>query len=370
MVSVAPALHVLRKSLWNPTMVDDVVRAAVLSARGTPRWLAVLHDGRVIGAVRGEPTRQVVKFAPMSHKQWCNITTYNALNAACKGGQYVQTYFFKNLTGGSQDECWNDAWPVGGVPASGGYTGTANTLRQFDNTTVGGLYYDRSAGAGQARYLVGWSTACNSASGCINNIILYDRVASYDGGSISLTPTTMTNTLAPTRYVSSGDEGLLVTGTQGSTSTALGSTASNLSAMLFTDQNGNAGVAVDTTLALTWQQSTPAASATFPAGVVIPSFTNPSTTTFPWLPLNANCSGVQQITSYTSSAANTGTICWVLLHPCATLWAQSGMNFRQELTRATFALETIFSNACMTMMFQNLTGNVQLLFGTVRTALT
>lgn len=329
--------------------------------------MAAFHDGRVIGAVRGSWNGESARFVPMTHKQWCSITSYTNLDISAKGGQEVKAYFFKSMSSGPFNECWSDAWPCGGIPAAGLYSGTANTLRQFDNTTTGGLYISGlTPGSGQTRSIIGWFGSVTGTS-VVNSVILYDRVATYDNGSISASLQSMTNTLAPARYVSSGNEGLLISPTV-QTTTALGATASNLSQLLFTDQQGNPSVAIDTTLGLAWKASAAAATATFPSVVACPSLTGQSTSNFPWLPLAANCSGVRQITSYTSSAANTGPVCFALLHPVATMWFQTGVDFRQELSRATFALEPIFSNACLSMLVYTLTGNAENLYGYARIA--
>lgn len=347
----APAFHTRPKSRWNPSAVGATIADAAKNAQQLTAPMVVIHDGEPCGLVarRG--------FLPLTRGQWAGFPSYDALNRAYQGGQRARVDWWKNVTGFSRANVWGDAWVCAGSPAAGGYTGTANTARQFDNTTAGGMYHSGILeGAGQSRHVTGWKVGVSNG---INwSIILYDRVLSYDGCSITNSATTLTNTLAPARYVSSGQDGLMVAVTA---SGATGATASNLSSLTVTDQQGNTNVAITPGGTLAWYPSCPAAGASIPAPVVLPFDTGDTVSWTPFLPLAANVAGVRQVTAFTSSAANSGTISIVLLHPMASMWVNagntgSGVYTAVELGRAIYALEKIFDTACLSMLVSQADG--------------
>lgn len=329
---------------------------AVHASRGVPRAIPVLHDGHVVGLIRGDRRGKVSEYTPITYRQWCGFNTYADLDTAAKTGNRVQAIFFKDLTTGPASG-WSDTWPCQGQPGAGDYSGAANTLRKFDNTTAGCIRFSSlTISGGPTRHLANWQATC-SGTNIVSSIMLYDRVASYDNGGISTTPTTFTNTLSPARYVSSGQEGLLVVPTA-QTTTGTGATASNISSLTFTDQGGNTAVSATFGGTVTWAPSAAAGTTTFPSPVML---TDPFLQ--PWLPLAANVSGVRKLETVTSSAVNTGPVCWVLFHPVGTIWVQSGLNMRQELARATFALERIYDDACLSMLVQSVSNAARSIFG-------
>jgi hypothetical protein len=185
------------------------------------------------------------------------------------------------------------------------------------------------------------------------SLILYDRVAAYDGCSITTTLTTLTNTLAPQRYVASGQEGLLVSV---AATAATGVTASTLSAMTFTDNNGNTAVAQAAGYTQNYQTSAAAAGTQQAAQICVPFDTSNLITFTPVLALAANCSGVRKVESFTASAINTGTTCWSLIHPIAVIPLMGGSQADVELHKTMRAMERIYDGACLSALFHNVNG--------------
>src|SRR5262249_22514415 len=110
-----------------------------------------------------------------------------------------------------------------------------------------------------------------------------------------------------------GDPGLLFSCV---VDTVNGSTATNMNAMAYTDQDGNTAQAVPTSPTLTFIVSGAASTANLGARVVCPraSSTTPNTYAFP---LASGDVGARKIESITTSAANTGTIAFPMFHPLA-----------------------------------------------------
>ena len=350
------AVHTQSKSRFYPSKVGAIIRRAARASLYVPRTMPVIVGREVVGLMRGGGG--VARFTPVTHRQWCGFGGYAAIDAAAKNGQENRAFYLKDFST-DVSLSWTDCWNCVDVPAAGAFTGTANTLRQFDNTTLGGLNINATTpSAGQTRHLVGWSNIGAQISNPAPNIsglaMIYDRVATYESVSISSSPTTLTNTLAPARYVSSGQDGLLISVT---VQTVFGATASSLSSMTVTDQNGNTNVALTPGYTLNWYTSAPAPTTTSGCIVVLPrDLTNGASPT-PFVPLPANVSGVRQVTAFTSSATNTGSACIVLLHPVGLVWMTSESAAWTDLCRAGFALERVYDTACLSFMIHQATSN-------------
>jgi hypothetical protein len=343
----APALvGVRQKSRWHPSAVDASVRAALQLARECPdRGVPAFHAGEVVGLVRG--TREGALWTPLGSAEFAGFDCYDTLNNASKNGRKVDLPFSYGSVGVQHN--WMDLWAAGGFPVAGDVAGTANTLRQFDNTSKGGLFSGSPTylpSGAQNFYLCACEVSCSTKNTLV--VVLYDRVASYDQGSVTTGSTSMTNTLAAQRYVSAGNPGLLVAVVS---TAALGATAANLSAMHFTDNAGNTGVAVSAGYTMAFHASNAANE------VCVPWDTTNALSVAPWIPLTGGVSGVRKVEDYTSSAVNTGTLCFVLMHPVGFFTVTSGISGsavgavqRRDLARTTYALEKVFSTACLSLM--------------------
>jgi hypothetical protein len=335
-----------QKSRWHPSAVDASVRAAIAIARECPdRGVPVFHAGEVVGLVRG--VRGGALWRPLSRFEFAGFDCYDTLNNASKNGQKVDLRFNYGSVGVQHN--WMDLWAAGGMPVAGDVAGTANTLRQFDNKSPGGLF-SGSPGylptGSQNFYLCASELSCSTKNTLV--VVLYDRVASYDQGTITTSLSSMTNTLAAQRYISAGNPGLLVAVVS---TGALGATAANLSAMHFTDNSGNTGVAVAPGYTMAYHASNAANE------VCVPWDVSNALSIAPWIPLTGGVAGVRKVEDYTSSANNTGTLCFVLMHPVGFFTVTSGLSGsavgavqRRDLARTVYALEKVFSTACLSLM--------------------
>jgi hypothetical protein len=347
LIAQAPAVHTRRRSRWNPSAVDKSIAMGLAASRGTPRTMPIFHAGEPIALVRGDVEGHRSLLKPITWRQWCGFTGYADLNSEMKNGKWMRTLMFKDTSGGHDQGVWMDLWSCQGRPNNGSFTGTANSLRAFSNTSVGAPYTDSiTPSGGDTRHLAGWTIALDTAA-TVCNLILYDRVATYEGSTVTTSTTTFTNTTPAARYISAGQEGLLVTAF---IQTTTGATAGNLTTLTFTDQNGNTGVTQTNGSTIEWWTgeagfaSTAGAPLAWTLGSAFPL------RACPWMGLAANCSGVRKLETSISSATNTGTIYWVLLHPIGTLWTQGQVITNCDLARSTFALERVFTDACLAVM--------------------
>jgi hypothetical protein len=359
---MVPSIIVPRKSLWHPSAVDESIRGALVLSREAPgHTVPVFHAGEVVGLVRGMRCRCHARWLPLTPAQFSGFDTYDTLNYAVKNGQVLNTFF--NFPGIGTQHQWMDAFGLGGgVPPAGGFTGTANTVRLLDNTDLGSMWAGSATtrpGASQTLHQVAYEISIGSRNSAF--IVLYDRVATYDGCSILVTSTTLTNGSTPARYVSAGDDGLLVAMVAQAT---LGATASNLTVMHYTDQAGNTAQAMSAGYTLSWFAGVSANVVAVPNGAG-----NTSLTLF--LPLLGGDTGVRKVEDFQSSATNVGgSVCIVMAKPLGFYCVSSGLGGsngvvqRRDLSRATFALEKVFTTACLSMFVycnqgQNIMGKLQ-----------
>jgi hypothetical protein len=350
MLQETAAVHTRRKTRWNPSAVDDAVERALLACRKVPQAVPVLHAGEVVGLVRGSWDGSWADYMPLTRRQWCGFQGYPDLDQQAKNGKYTRITWNKttsSLTVGGL--AWTDFWPCGGSPGAGDYSGTANTARQFDNTTVGGIQHRYlQPAATETRHVAQWEVAVVGATTPTNRqLFLYDRVLSYDGASITTTTTTLTNTLAAQRYISAGQDGLLISVM---VSAVTGATASNINTVTFTDQNGNTAVTWNPGYTVNWEVGIPSPSATQPAiGAAIHDS--------PFLPMGPGVTGLRKIETFVSSAINTGTVCFALVKPLATMWGSNSVVTRQDLARGMFTLERVFDGACLNFLATQASNN-------------
>lgn len=353
LITSAPSLVRMRpKSKWHPSAVDKSIRQGLLNSRFNPGTMVVLHDGEAVALTYGEHTGEMAFVTHINRRQWCGFNTYADLNNAAKNGQQFRVVFSKPTASITETNCWFDMWPTVGLPGAGDYSGTAAQLRKFDNTTVGGVQCSITPGGGQTRHLVSWGMAnVNSSNGVnVRSFILYDRVAAYDGCTITTSTTTLDNSTGPAaRYVSAGQDGLMICIT---CSTAGAGTASALSSMTLTDQQGNTGVSLAPGWTLSYNATSFTPTATIPSEVICPWDVTNGWQMSPWLPLPANVAGVRKVEAFASSANNASQVASMdLIKPLGSLWCGgSGVRTGMELSRSMFTLERIYSDACMSML--------------------
>lgn len=298
---------------------EAAVRQAMWAARGVPRVLPVVNHDGVVGHLVGRPRSAEVLYCPQ--RAWsqifadraydCAISTYDGVVAAGGLGKKFKSTFYKTPTTTVVANNWYDLWPVSGSPVAGTYSGTARTAKQWDDTLAGGLYHGGNVST-DTKYVSGLVAGATANT---PTLMLYDRVLVYEACTFSTSNQAMTNGVAAQRYIGSGEPGLQIAVT---CQTTLGATAAAFTQLQYTDNAGN-------TL-----QSAPNASGTanvivsalvstitLGSRVVSPSASGGTVSLAPFYPLAAGDAGVQLIDNYTFSAANTGTLCFVLAYPLA-----------------------------------------------------
>lgn len=316
-----------RKSLY--TAADDrrAMRLAMRAAQGINVDLPVIYGNRIIGRTLG-----------IGNEMYAITGLDQMINAQTVAGQSLTQPFGKyqnNLNLSVQ--VWYDHFTVG--PDGATYSGAANTSRQFDDTAAGALNH-----GGNVSPLIKLVTGGFALSPlCAGVWLLYDRVLDYEACTITGVLQNMTNSLPAQRYIAAGEPALqIMVGLQ----TPIGG-GSNLSALVYVDQNGSAqsiptgtALALDTTAATT------------------PSTVDPTQTAARWgttaggsvlyLPLAVGNSGARSITSFTTSAAQTGTLCFTLARPLAVLpVAAANQGGESDWMRQTVMLARIFDGASL-----------------------
>ena len=346
-LGLAPAIIGLeRKTRTNPSAEDDCIARAVQAHRGCNWKQPVVFGKRIVGLVEGrrqhpEVTFRSVKPIPLS----CVFNTYDDLIAACSAGRFYQGIFAKSATTNGVANNWYDLFPVGGNPSSGAYGGAAFTSVQKSDSTVGSLYM----GGNVSPYTKNNTGLWISSTANTPTVVVYDRVLTYEACTYNASVNqAMTNSLPAQRYISAGQSGLKIFVT---TQTVNGATANNLTQLQYTNQNGTALQNMPTSPTVSEIVSGAAPTATLGARIISPAT---SGTTIPWgytLPLAAGDSGVRLIANYTTSAANTGTICFVLGFPLFTLGiATAGVASQADAVYQIPNLRQIFDGACISFL--------------------
>lgn len=348
--SFSPALIGLEpKSRFNPSAVEDSIRRACFAARGIPRVMPVMHEGKPVALVRGrswwEDDPEAVYWRRWSPPLRCTITTYDLLIAAMTGGKLYRSFFSKNSTTNPVANNWMDLWPVGGFPTVGTYPGAAATAVQKSDADVGAMLHGGNVSSSVKNIVSAYATS----SATFPTIMLYDRVLTYDASTITNGAVAFTNVLAAQRYAS-GAPGLLVCTT---CQTVLGSTASYYTVLQYTDDAGNASQSAPVNLAATSSIiiSAAAPSTTLGARVVFPSANAATVPLGPFMPLAAGDNGVRLLSTRTMSAANTGTLCYVLMHPLAIVPIQAAtVTCMIDTVMQLAGMEIIYDGACVSAL--------------------
>lgn len=355
------SISTTQKSAMNPSAVVRSQLAAIEAARGIDSLLPVVHRRRVVGATFSPPwwlSKKVpslfpddVLFRPLDmsieqYQKWAGFTSYDDLiSEISSAGKFFPAKFSKGNTSAVVANNWYDLWPVGGAPAAGTYTGSAFTARQFDEATVGALYHGGNR-TPDTKHTISMDAR---STGGTPTLILYDRVLTYEACTFNANVNqAMTNSLAAQRYISAGQRGLKIMVT---CQTALGATASNFTQIQYTDQDGNALQTMPLAAFNAVIVSAAAPTATLGARIVSPSVTGATLTQGPFMPLAVGDGGARLIANYTTSAANTGTLAFVLGAPLATVPIQvAGVTTLIDLVQQLVGLEQVFDGACLSFL--------------------
>jgi hypothetical protein len=234
---------------------------------------------------------------------------------------------------------WCDLWASGasgGDPVQGTFTGSAFTARQLNENSVGAMPHGGSVSPLQKH--LAYTSFNTQTAGSTTVALLYDRVLTYEACTFTAASVqSMTNTLSALRYIAAGQPGLQVAVTA---DTSNGATASNLTALVYTDQTGATGISAAGT--------SPAMAFGTSASVGLISWPTPGGVGQLYLTLNAGNTGVRKIESYTTSAVNTGTICFVLNRPLAYMPAPvSATLFETDQIYQMLNPARIYDGACL-----------------------
>jgi hypothetical protein len=265
------------------------------------------------------------------------FTSYDDLISEITAGKRLCLPYAKVASTAPVASNWYHMWPVGGYPGAGvAYTGTALLHQRTTDLTTGALYHggNKSTDTKHLIYKLLMSSAAEPKL-----CMLVDMVGYYPCVQ-SASLQTFDNTNGPNRYVGAGEGGLQCILVNGGT-TAMGATASNLSALNYVDQDGNAG-AMPTTPTVPITVSTAIHTATLGARVI-------TTVSGPFLPLATGDCGIRSLTNFTCSAANTGSMAFCMVRPLATMsFGGASVPVERDLAMQLANLERVYDGACLT----------------------
>ena len=338
MIEASPAVHVRKRTRLCD--VENVIREAAYAATGSTVLQPVYAPGLGrVAYVRGKRHSASVDVWPLREKMWAGFASYDALISDITAGQKVSITFSKGHTSNPSANSWADMWPVSGLGGSGTYGGTARTAKQFDDTSTGAMLHGGNVSP-DTKHLI--STAIVSSAGT-PTLWLCDRVLSYEScGFTAATNQTMTNTLTAQRYNGTGLPGMLCCVVA---DTAIGATASNMTRIEYTDQAGNTGALMPTTPTKAISVSVGAPLTTLGARCCLPIGVSP------WVELAAGDYGMRSIENYTTSAANSGTMAFLMLRPLALMPTYAaGIGSVIDLVAQVASLERVYDGACLSFL--------------------
>lgn len=335
MIEAAPAVITKKR-----TLVCDLERTileAAHAACGSP-ILTPVHApglGRV-AYVRGKRGRTDVDVWPLSEKMWAGFASYDDLISRMTAGNKFSAFFGKAHTSAPVANTWYDLWPVTGAPTAGTYGGTAYTATQYSDASTGALLHGGNVST-STKHLISQVT---SSSGGTPTLWLCDRVLTYEACSFNANVNqAMTNSVSAARYVGSAFSGMQVMVVA---QTVLGATASNMTLLTYSNQAGGTGRTMPTAVTKAISVSAAAPATSLGARCVMPLGTSP------WMELQAGDVGVSLISNFTTSAANTGTLAFLMLRPLAMMPTYAaGIPATMDLVAQVASLERVYDGACL-----------------------
>ncbi len=342
----SPLIRTTRKSVHGPLDEDRALARGIEAGRGLD-LLPVVFGGKLIAWTKGAQGSDVVAWRRPRYgeKWWMGWTGHDDMVTEVSGGKKLSNQWARTCTSAMVANNFYDLWPVAGNPGPGAYTGSAFTARPHDDTTAGSLYHGGNVSTDTKHLLLAYIRS----SAVTPTLYLYDRVLTYEACTFNASANQgMTNTLPATRYIGAGEGGLKIMVTA---QTVNGATANNLTQLQYTDDAGNTLQSMVTSPTVAQIVSAAAPTTTLGARVISPAT---AAATLPWhfqLPLATGDSGARLIANYTTSAANTGTMCFVLHRILATLpvltaGVMQPYNFEGDLP----SFERVRDGACLAFM--------------------
>jgi hypothetical protein len=285
------------------------------------------------------------------------FTTYDDLVGEIRNGKRYPAAFVKVHSTAMTSQVWFDLWPIGVSPLAGLYPGAAFTATKHDDTETGALWHDgnKSTDTKHIVQMLGYTTATPNA------ILLYDRVLTYEACTFNAAVNqAMTNGVTAARYVTAGDSGLQIILT---VQTLTGATGANLTVLTYVNVAGGTNVISQTPVpAIQTAAATP--TNTLGARVICNSTFVESL----FLPLASQDTGIKSITNYTTSAANSGTMCFILARPLFSFTVPTSFVPTQIEGLVQYTnLERVYDGACLSLLAMG-TGGAPSIFGGVDVA--
>jgi len=342
----SPALLGLSRKSLGAGAEDAAILRARLAARGIGTPLPVFHDNRVVAVVQGRhPYSDETRVQRVPYRYNFAYTSYDDMISEMAAGKVYTAQFGKTPTSAGVANNWYDLWPVTGNPTAGGLAGTAATAVQVNSATAGAIYVGGDVSTDVKYLLSVWAIATANTP----TLILYDRVLTYDSCVHTNTANqAMTNGVAAQRYISAGEPGLQICC---AVDTVQGATATNLTQLQYTDNDGNATQSMPTTPTVTFIPSAAASTTTLGARIIAPITSGATVPWGPFLPLASGDAGARLIANYTTSSSNTGTHCFIMMKPLAILPAPvAGIGNMVEQVFQVPGLPRIYDGACISLL--------------------
>jgi len=353
-VDRGPAIHTRSKTRLGPLDEDRALLRAARMARGVDVPLPVIFGGRAIGIAQGFVDRPDVLIAKPRAGYRCAIGSYDDAIAAASSGQKREVWVSKRMSTGGVALNWYDLWTVGGVSEGGAFGGSARVAVQKNGSTTGAFALGGNVDP-DTRYLFYSQMLDSGFSPC--DVMLYDRVLTYEACNFNAAQQSMTNGVAAQRYIGAGEGGLKA---MVEVETTTNATAANISELTYTDQDGNGSAAMPTTRTVAIIVSATQGSYTLGARIIAPADSGASVLWGPpFLPLASGDSGVRSVQTYTFSAAPTGTFCVALVRPLGYL-IQHSTSGRWHPVDAIQQIEghpIVYDTACLSMLLFTSTNN-------------
>lgn len=346
--AAAPSIITSSKALCHPSAEDRAISSVLDATRGVDVLLPVIIGRQVAGWAMGSHDGRsfFYKCPPGTSReniaqQLTGVTTYDDVIAAVGAGRRYAQIWSKPMSTAPVANNWYDLWTVAGNPAAGAYGGAAMTAQQKTDQTAGAIYMNGNV---EPTYNKLFTGVLGMASAGTPTLLYHDRVLTYEACAFSTGSQNFTNTLPAQRYISAGP-GLKVALTG---QTVLGATAANITALTYVNQAGTAGQTMPTTPTVTTIISAAAPTATLGARIVGPASSTAGPPWGPFLPLATGDAGVTSLTNVTYSAANTGTLCYVLNHPfCWLPLGTAGLPSLLDMLFQWSGNERIYDGACI-----------------------
>jgi hypothetical protein len=333
----APSLIGLQpRSTHGPLDEDRAVSAVLAACSGVRDLLPVVFGHRLIGWAWGHGDRSYFYRTATS-----GYTSQDDMIAQMAAGKQLDTWMWKRVPSIGATPNWIDLWPCAGDPIAGAYNGAAYTSVAHTDTEDGALWIGGNVSP-STKMLLTASMFPNRIGGSSTSApaIVYDRVLTYEACSFNANvQQSMTNSVAAPRYNGVGQPGMKIFVCA---QTATGATASNLTQLAYVNQSGSAAsIPASSQQAIAVSQA--AAGSGNYARCVLQTYSEP------FLYLATGDGGARSITSFTTSAANTGTLCFVLAYPLCII-----PNFGDVIALSKSvdidAYPQVYDGACLSML--------------------